>query len=220
MYSCSSITIWRVISLQLTYLYYRVIPWNFMYEKGKILRSDLKVSDQQHHLKMTDILLFMYHTEQIIYFASFLLLCWASDGGATNSPSHVHYMGVSYSCYPTLSNQQLLCSLTTNLQIFKEDLGLEGQTLHYPKEAAFAFTHPIENAWQWIKQTLTVAARCLKSFSCGYYWCGTQQRWSGDTGFYHTDILAIFIIVWGLFLAVLLDWVTDVATHCQGMNMW
>ncbi len=25
------------------------------------------------------------------------LLCWASGGGATNSPSHVHYMGVSYS---------------------------------------------------------------------------------------------------------------------------
>ncbi len=25
-------------------------------------------------------------------------LCWASGGGATNSPSHVLYMGVSYSC--------------------------------------------------------------------------------------------------------------------------
>ena len=26
------------------------------------------------------------------------LLCWDSGGGATNSPSHVLYMGVLYSC--------------------------------------------------------------------------------------------------------------------------
>ena len=51
------------------------------------------------------------------------LLCWVSAGGTTNSPSHVLYMGISYSCehaHRTLNYTQLIiiwCHLTSSFYV-------------------------------------------------------------------------------------------------------